>query len=89
MAMKLRRYWFEFDITDPSHDPFLAWCGVTAWDLEDARRLLSERVFGTASLPPIRRVIEDIDISSLDANHVRPNMGVCTVRGVWFPLGFA
>lgn len=30
--------------------------------------------------------VENVDISSLDDNHVRPNMGSPIVRGVWFPM---
>jgi hypothetical protein len=36
-------------------------------------------------LPPIRNVIEDVNISTLDVCHVQANMGVSIWRGVWFP----
>ncbi|WP_255356377.1 hypothetical protein [Lysobacter sp. Root983] len=29
--------------------------------------------------------IVDIDIRDLDPRHVLPNIGVCSVRGVWYP----
>ena len=29
-------------------------------------------------------IIEDVDVSTLDANHVLPP----NLRGVWFPLGY-
>ncbi|EAZ97904.1 hypothetical protein MELB17_13567 [Marinobacter sp. ELB17] len=29
--------------------------------------------------------IENIDVQTLDRDHVIPNMGVCTERGIWFP----
>ena len=47
-TMELHRYWFKFDLTmqDPHPLGILLGCGVTAWEVEDARRLLSERVFG-------------------------------------------
>jgi hypothetical protein len=63
-------------------------CGVTAYDEDDARRLVRERVFAGGVLPPIGKAIEDIDISTLDDEHVRPNMGVPIRRGVWFPKGY-
>jgi hypothetical protein len=39
----------------------------------------------SANLNDDTEVIEDIDISLLDQNHVIPNMGVVTFKGVWFP----
>jgi hypothetical protein len=85
--MKLRRYWFEFDA--PKEHPHAAeivmGCGVTAYHEDDAVVLLRQQMFEGDPLPPIRRVIEDIDVSTLDENHIRPNMGVPVWRGVWFP----
>ena len=34
--------------------------------------------------PPIRRVVEDVDIKQLDQGHVIPNMDPPVWRGVWF-----
>ncbi len=88
----LHRYWIEFDAREPHDRELLArryllpGCGVTAWDEADAHRLISEHLFEGGPLPPIRSITPDIDISSLDANHVRPNMGIHVWRGVWFPL---
>ena len=33
----------------------------------------------------IRRFSEDVDLTTLDPNHVLPNIGNVTRRGVWFP----
>lgn len=63
-------------------------CGVTAFDCEDANRLLRELVFCVEAIPSPTNVVEDVDITSLDAGHVRSNMGNPVVRGVWFPLGY-
>jgi hypothetical protein len=60
-------------------------CGVTAVDRQDAERLLLEQLFPDASLPPVGSVLEDVDVSSLDADHVLPNVGDPTLPGVWFP----
>ena len=40
-------------------------------------------------LPTIAVLIEDVDVSTLDAGHVLPNMSPPVRRGVWFPLGYA
>jgi hypothetical protein len=82
-----RRYWFRFEISDiPT--PLNLGCGVTACDYDDALTLLRERVFPGRELPRIVECIEDVDVSTLDRNHVRPNMGVVVYPGVWFPLGY-
>ncbi|MBW3621836.1 MAG: hypothetical protein KY468_00325 [Armatimonadetes bacterium] len=84
---ELHRYWIQFD---PSGDdlPFYvrSGCGVTAYTLDDGLNLLRDGVFNGESLPPVLHVIEDVDIRTLDENHVRPNMGVCAWRGVWYPF---
>jgi hypothetical protein len=83
----LHRYWFEFDLSR-SEAPTVRYglgCGVTAYDYEDALNLLKEVAFEESDLPPIRNVVEDIDIATLDAKHVRPNMGIPVFRGVWYP----
>jgi hypothetical protein len=88
--MTFRRFWFEFDLRldDPYPPGVLAGCGVTAYDLEDAISLLKQRVFTSGDLPGIRSIVEDVDVSTLDAGHVLPNMGAPVWRGVWFPLGY-
>ena len=92
----LKRYWVEFDVPPPRRPPpgviWLdgpdAWatrqCGVTAFTLDDALWLVQELVFKGAPIPPIRSVIEDVDVSALD-RHVRPNILAPIWRGVWFP----
>jgi hypothetical protein len=86
MAM-LRRYWFEFDLSQspaPAADSEDG-CGVTAYDYDDVLDLMKEGVFGESGLPPIRNVVEDIDISALDETRVRSRIGMPVFRGVWFP----
>ncbi len=89
--MKLIRYWIEFDLSlnDPHPPGLLLGCGVTAYDYDDAMWLIRERVFAAAALPHIKNVIENVDISTLDANHVLVNMGTPLQRGIWFPLGYS
>lgn len=38
------------------------------------------------ALEEIKSVVEDIDIETLDINHVRRNMGPPNFRGVWYPF---
>jgi hypothetical protein len=59
--------------------------GVTAFDVEDARGLLGAQVFTDCPVPPIRRVVEDVDAGTLDPWLVLENMLPPTDRGVWFP----
>lgn len=83
----MRRFWFRFEpLGEPS--ALNRGCGVTAHTLDDALLLLRERVFTGRQLPRIAETIEDVDIRTLDQGHVIPNMGVVSIRGVWFPLGF-
>jgi len=62
-------------------------CGITAWNYEDAVSILKEKVFINESLPDIKKVTENIDVSKLDADHVGPNMMPPNVRGIWYPVG--
>ncbi len=83
----LRRYWFTFELPQ-ARARLVAYglgCGVTAYDYDDAIRLMKELVFISNEMPPIRAVVEDVDISTLDSKHVRINMGVPVYRGVWSP----
>ena len=69
----LRRYWFR--------RPVGFGYGVTAFTVEDAERLLAR-----AGLPSDWvEVVADVDVSTLDAEHVLPNIGGVTFRGVWYP----
>jgi len=76
----LKRYWFEFET--PALFPRV---GVTAFSYDDALSLVKEKIFPSEALPTIKKYIENVDIQTLDQNHVIPNMGVCTIRGIWFP----
>jgi hypothetical protein len=86
--MRLRRYWFEFSVDADLPPGVKRGCGVTAYDLSDALRIVRDRVFGGAE-PPIVKSTEDIDVSTLDPGHVLPNMMPPSNRGVWFPLGYS
>lgn len=85
-----RRFWFEFEIDSAFNFPpgIGVGCGITAFNYDDAIKILDEKIFGTMRRPPFKRVIEDVDISTLDQGHVIPNMKPPIYLGVWFPLGY-
>ena len=60
-------------------------CGVTAASLDDALALVGAALFRGQPLPPVERVIADIDLAMLDAFHVGPNVLPPQMRGVWYP----
>jgi len=83
----LRRYWFRFGPSS-EHTILKVGCGITAFDYEDALNILHEEVLVGKPDLHVVEVCEDIDVSTLDKNHILPNMGLVIVRGVWFPQGF-
>jgi hypothetical protein len=88
--MQLRRDWFRFDDSAPIPGASRSRLGygVTAWTEEDAMALLREAVFHGKELSGIAAVIADVDVSTLDPDHILPNMEPPNRRGVWFPRGF-
>lgn len=86
----LRRFWLRFDIPEGSGLRYLAGlgCGVTAPDLEAALGMVRESIFHGQDLPALTEVIEDVDVSTLDPNHVLPNIVAppCNL-GIWYPMG--
>ena len=60
---------------------------MTAWTREDAIAILRRLVFDGGNVAR-HTVIEDVDVTTLDANHVLPNMMPPSVRGVWYPIGY-
>lgn len=80
----LHRYWLTFVRSEePS---FLnIGCGITAYSIEDAKQIFEEEVAPLAGSRQIVGIVEDIAISDLDEGHVRPNIGIPSNRGVWFP----
>ena len=71
---KLRRYWFAV--------AGLLGFGVTAYSIDDARFLLEAEGY---SIESDVEVTVDVDVSTLDPNHILPNAGPSSFRGVWFP----
>ena len=89
--MKLRRYWIKFQTapTDRLLPGMRFGYGVTAYDYDDALQILRWQAFDNAPLPLVASVIEDVDVSTLDAGHILPNMHPPNRRGIWFPMGYA
>jgi hypothetical protein len=88
--MKLRKYWFKFDLSMKSPHPLgtLMGCGVTSASKDEALELLRERVFRSQPMPSIEKCIEDVEMAELDTKHVLPNIGDISQRGIWFPMGY-
>jgi hypothetical protein len=86
----LKRYWFEFERSSFSKLPpgIDLGCGITAYNYDDAIFLLNKEVFKDRPMPSIKKVIENVDVSTLDAGHVLLNMLPPNLRGIWFPFGF-
>lgn len=83
----LSRFWFRFKKADTS-DPLNLGCGVTAYNYEDALSLLKANVFRDKGFPEILECLENVNLDTLDQKHVLPNIGIVTVRGIWFPQGY-
>ena len=77
MDKLLIKYWFQAEEG--------MGVGVTAYNLEDAISLIKLESIVEDFKPKLDTYIENINIQELDQNHVIPNMGVCSIRGVWFP----
>ena len=77
----LHRYWIK--LVPPAPVGFTLGCGVTAFSEDDARQQIESRLRGSRAV--VESVVADIDISMLDQRHVIPNIGDCTIRGIWFP----
>jgi len=88
--MTLHRYWIKFDPSSENRyvNRVKLGCGVTAFDFDDAIQILEEIIFLDDKTPAILSVVEDVDVSSLECNHVRINMDNPAAGGIWFPLGY-
>lgn len=89
--MVVRRFWFEFSENSERPLPLglKLGCGISGYDYDDAVDIARRVIFEGKTIPPLSNKVEDVDISQLDKNHVRPNMGDFLQRGVWYPLGYS
>ena len=88
--ISLTRYWIEFERTENGEYLFEIpmGFGVTAYNSQDAVKILKEKVFIDCNVPPIKNITENVNVSKLDNNHILPNMAPPNWRGIWFPLGY-
>jgi hypothetical protein len=97
----MRRFWIEFEAgmlpfeDQGAHNEtgVLArsgrrGIGVTGEDERDCLEIVQAKVFDGLALPPVSRVVPDVDISTL-GEQVLSNMEPPIWRGIWFPLGYA
>lgn len=87
--LRVRRYWFEFDVdssaaTSGLRSRLAYGCGVTGRGEDDCLELIKREVVAGNELPRVRRVVRDIDLSTLSAM-IRQSMGTPRPRGVWYP----
>jgi len=73
----LRRFWFAV--------PGRLGIGVTADSLAEAQALARDACAQLGWIFEPNEVMEDVDIRTIDQNHVIPNMGPPNFKGVWFP----
>ena len=83
----LKRFWF---VSNPDDRFGVRNFGVTAVNTDEAINILLKYLtrFDPETSKHITKnteIIEDIDIQLLDLNHVIPNMGVVTIKGIWWP----
>lgn len=85
--MKLIRFWFTFKNDGKLPPGIIMGCGITAFNIHDAKKILSDKVFKN-EFYEIEECKENVDVSTLDFNHILTNMHPANIRGVWFPLGY-
>jgi hypothetical protein len=78
------RYWFEF-VRGGQPTALSLGCGITSYNLDDAKRMLRQEIFPPYGERAIMRVIEGVEVASLD-ERVPQRLGDPAVRGVWFPV---
>ena len=85
---RLRRYWIKLSGNGYAHPLVSFGCGITAENESEALQILSTCVLSREEGLSVTSVIEDVDLRTLDAGHVLPNMLPPNWRGVWFPIGY-
>lgn len=86
----MRRFWITFEFSDEDTPPIgiSLGVGVAAKSQKQALATIQQKVFNGGDLPKLDRVLKDVDVSKLDARHVKPNMGTPVSPGIWFPVGY-
>ena len=87
----LIRFWFEFDYGPgpgglTTWNPGPPWVGVTAFDYDDAVRIVRAEYFADRSMPAVRSFIEDVDVSAIDViKGTGYRFSPPVWRGIWYP----
>lgn len=84
---KMTTFWIEFKAPEGKELPFgtKRGCGITANDLDDAFILLKKHFFSEWDSIPVNNFFSNVSIDDLERNHIRPNIGNITRRGLWYP----
>ena len=79
---RLVAYWFEFEFEEGSPGDYLGptSCGVTAFDVDDARRPISDMFF-PEDVPAVWKLVDDLDVSLMPHS----DQARATRRGIWYP----
>ena len=80
MTDLLTKYWIEISADNWTWATY----GVTAYSKEDALNIIKSYLPNKSSFE-VLKVIENFDISTLDQNHIVPNIGSPFLRGIWHP----
>ena len=80
----LYRYWVTFS-SNGNSSPLNLGCGVTASSQSEAEAMIRDVIFPLFGERELSSIQKDIDVKTLEADHVLPNIGNPAVRGVWFP----
>lgn len=85
-----RRFWFEFEINSAFNVLFgIGYgCGETAIDLDDAIAMMNRKIFTEIKMPPIKRIVENENIRTLDHGHIISGLKPPIYRETWFPMGY-
>lgn len=86
----LKRYWFEFEFPAPrlshyGYIPACGCCGITAFDYDDALKIMRLFILRDNEEPIFSRTVKNIDVSTIEDMNIIPNLGVPVWRGVWYP----
>lgn len=85
----LIRYWIEFDYGPAPRgvstwNPGPARVGVTAFNDDDALRIIQAEFFAERSMPPVKSSVANVDLSTIDLQDY-PYNSPPIWRGIWYP----